>query len=281
LTADEANGHALAFLKAIDVPAADLARLQKMSSEQLLTAYRKVMRAPGTQAVYGPVVDGKFLAKSPWIPEGPACSASIPMLIGTTQTETTALIGADDPSVFSLDDAGLRRSLTAWIPANEVDRVITGFRKLAPDASPSDLFFAITSARRVRQQAWAQAEHKAAQNAAPIWLYELDWRTQVDNGKWQSPHSLDLALMFDNTARSESMVGRSEEARSLAEQMSGAWLAFARTGNPNNKTLPPWAPFHMPERATMVFNTKSRAVNDFRGDERQLLASLPLYRVNR
>jgi hypothetical protein len=30
-----------------------------------------------------------------------------------------------------------------------------------------------------------------------------------------------------------------------------------------------------------VFNTQSRVVNDFRGDERALLTSLPLYRVSR
>jgi len=126
-----------------------------------------------------------------------------------------------------------------------------------------------------------QAEHKATQSSAPVWLYELDWPTPVDGGKWKSPHSLDLAFVFDNVGRSESMVGRGDEPRALAEQMSAAWLAFAHTGNPNNRLLPQWAQFRVPERATMVFNVKSRSVNDFRGDERQLLASLPLYRVYR
>jgi para-nitrobenzyl esterase len=114
-----------------------------------------------------------------------------------------------------------------------------------------------------------------------VWLYELDWQTPVDGGKWRSPHSLDLAFVFDNVAKSESVVGRGDEPRALAEQMSSAWLAFARTGNPNNRNLPQWPQFHPPERATMVFDLKSRTVNDFRGDERQLLASLPVYRVIR
>jgi para-nitrobenzyl esterase len=203
------------------------------------------------------------------------------MMIGTTKTETTALIGANDPSASSLDDAGMRKKLAAWIPANDIDRVVAGYRKSQPGATPSDLFFAITTARRVRQQAWIQAERKAAQSSAPVWLYELDWETPVDGGKWKSPHSLDLAFMFDNVAKSESIVGRGSDQRALADQMSAAWLAFARAGNPNNKALPQWAPFRMPERATMVFDVKSRMVNDFRGDERQLLASLPVYRVSR
>ncbi|MSP00319.1 MAG: carboxylesterase/lipase family protein [Acetobacteraceae bacterium] len=281
LAPEEANAHAIAFLKAVEVPVTDLPRLQRLSFEQLLTGVRKIAAGPGPRPNFSPVVDGRFLPKAPWIPDGPASSASIPMLIGSTKTETTALIGAGDPSTFVLDDASLRKKLGAWLPANDIERVIAGYRKQAPAASPPDLFFAITSARRVRQQAWFQAERKATQNAAPVWLYELDWQTPVDGGKWQSPQGLDLAFVFDNVAKSESMVGKGDEQRALAEQMSAAWLAFARTGNPNNKTLPPWPPFRAAERATMVFDVKSRVVNDFRGDERQLLAQVPMYRISR
>lgn len=289
LTREEATAHAAAFLKAAEIPANDLSRLRTLSSEQLLGAMRKVMAAPGAtpgtasgaRVNFSPVVDDRFLPRAPWTPDAPAITAAVPMLIGTTRTETTALIGATDPSAFALDEAALRSRLAAWMPASEVGRVVAGWRGIAPAATPSDLFFAITSARRVRQQAWLQAERKAAQNAGPVWLYELDWPTPVEGGKWQSPHSLDLAFVFDNVAKSESMVGRGEEQRALAEQMSAAWLAFARTGNPNAKPVPQWAPFKAADRATMVFDARTRAVNDFRGEERRLLASLPVYRVSR
>ena len=281
LTTDEANANALAFLKAAEVPANDLTRLQKLPTDQLLSALRKTTRGQNAPISFSPVVDGKFLPKSPWIPDGPAGSASVPMLVGSTKTETTALIGADDPALFSLDEASLRKRLVAIIPANEMERVIAGYRKLMPGATPSDLFFAVSSARQVRQQAWVQAERKAAQNAGSVWLYELDWQTPVDEGKWRSPDSLDLPFVFDNVARSESMVGGGDGPRVLAEQMSAAWIAFARTGNPNTKLSPQWPAFRVPERATMVFDTKSRVIDDFRGDERQLLASLPPYRVSR
>lgn len=280
LTTDEANGFALTFLKAAEIPATDLSRLQKLPFEQLLTVLRKLMRAPGARPTFGPVADGRFLPKAPWTPEGPASSANVPMMIGTTETETTASIGVSDPSVFLLDDAGLRKKLAGWLPGTEVDRIIAGYRKFMPEATPSDLFFAVTTTRGSRQQAWAQAERKAAQNKASVWLYELDWQTPVEGGKWKSPHGLDLAFVFDNVAKSESMVGQGDQARALAEQMSNVWLAFARNGNPANKTTPQWTPFRVPERATMVFDVTSRTVNDFRGDERRLLSSLPVYRVS-
>jgi para-nitrobenzyl esterase len=202
------------------------------------------------------------------------------MIVGTTRTETTALLGGNHPELFQQDEATLQRNLTGWVPDKDMVRVVAGFRRLMPNASWSDLYFAITTDRRVRQQAWAQAERKGAQGGAPVWLYELDWTTPVDEGKWGSPHSLDLAFVFDNVAKSESMVGAGSEPQHMADVMSAAWIAFARTGNPATEALA-WPPFTATDRATMVFDTTSRAVSDFRGDERILLGSLPLIRVSR
>ncbi|MDR3533165.1 MAG: carboxylesterase/lipase family protein [Rhodopila sp.] len=281
LTPDEATRHALTFLAALDVKPTELQRLAKLPTDKLVAALNKVMDSPGAKPNFSPVVDGIVLPKGPWQPDGPAVSAGIPMIIGSTRTETTALLGANHPDYFALDDTSLHRNLVGWIPERDVPRVIAGFRRLMPSASASDLFFAITTDRRVRQQAWAQAERKVAQGSAPVWLYELDWATPVDGGKWGSPHSLDLAFVFDNVAKSEAMVGTGPDPQQLADQMSAAWIAFARTGNPNTGGVPTWPPFSSAERPTMVFNTTSHVANDFRGDERAMLASFPIYKVTR
>ena len=89
-----------------------------------------------------------------------------------------------------------------------------------------------------------------------------------------SPHSLDLALVFDNVAISESMVGTGPEAQKVADQISAAWLAFARSGNPNNPAIPDWPAYAAANHATMVFNISSKAVEGFRDDERKVLANL-------
>jgi para-nitrobenzyl esterase len=280
LTPEEATKHAIALLAALDLKPTETARLHAVSTAQLLQALKGLMASP-TPPNFSPVVDGRRLPKGPWLPEAPAISAGVPLLVGTTRTETTALIGAGDPSTFTLDDPGLRAKLGRWVPAKDIDRVIAQFRALTPEATPSDLFFAITTDRRVRQQAWVQAEKKAAQGGASVFLYELDWPTPVEGGKWRSPHSLDLAFVFDNVAQSAAMVGTGPEPQGLADQMSAAWLAFARTGDPNTQGLPHWPPYRLPDRATMAFDVTPRVVNDFRGPERTLLASLPLYRVTR
>jgi para-nitrobenzyl esterase len=280
LTPDEATKHALAFLAAVDVKPGELQRLAKLPMDRLLVGLKTVMAAP-LKPNFSPVVDGIVLPKGPWQPDGPGVSSGVPMIVGTTRTETTALLAATRPEDFQMDEATLPKRLPPWVPDKDVTRVIAGFRKLMPAASPSDLFFAITTDRRVRQQAWTQAERKAAQGVAPVWLYELDWATPVDGGKWGSPHSLDLAFVFDNVAKSESMVGTGPEPQALADQMSAAWIAFAHTGNPNTPAVPQWPPFTAADRAAMVFDVKSRVVKDFRGDERAVLAGMPVAKVSR
>lgn len=44
--------------------------------------------------------------------------------------------------------------------------------------------------------------------------------------------------------------------------MSRTWLAFARTGNPNNPAIPEWPSYSSSQRATMTFNNECRVVND-------------------
>ncbi len=281
LTPEEATKHAQTFLAAVDVKPNELPQLAKLPTDKLLAGLKTVMEAPGPKPDYSPVVDGIVLPKGPWQPDAPAVSAAVPMIVGTTRTETTALLAANAPEDFHMDEATLRKRLAAWVPDKDFARVVAGFRRIMPEASPSDLYFAITTERRVRQQARAQAERKAAQGAAPVWLYELDWSTPVDGGKWGSPHSLDLAFVFDNVAVSESMMGGGSDPQRLADQMSAAWIAFARSGNPDTDAIPQWPPFVPASRATMVFDVKSRVVNDFRADERMLLASLPLVKVSR
>jgi para-nitrobenzyl esterase len=61
----------------------------------------------------------------------------------------------------------------------------------------------------------------------------------------------------------------------MADQMSEAFLAFARTGDPNCKAIPRWERYGLDRRQTMVFNTPSRLVDDPRGDERRLFEKVP------
>ena len=65
------------------------------------------------------------------------------------------------------------------------------------------------------------------------------------------------------------------DVRLAEREMSDAWLAFARTGNPNTSGLPQWPTYDATRRATMVFDRHVRVVDDPRGDQRRMFARVP------
>src|SRR5678816_4447995 len=106
---------------------------------------------------------------------------------------------------------------------------------LEPNARPSDVFFTASTEVQFRRRAYLQAERKAAQAAqggAPAFMYLFAWETPVDGGKWKTPHSVEHAFVFDNVAKSASMVGSGPDQQKVADAVSSAWIRFAKTGNP-------------------------------------------------
>ena len=85
---------------------------------------------------------------------------------------------------------------------------------------------------------------------------------------------LDVPFIFDNAAITAHMVGSGEDARELSARMSDAWIAGARTGNPNTKAIPAWPAYDLRRRATMMFDREIRVVDDPRGNERRLFGQV-------
>jgi para-nitrobenzyl esterase len=57
--------------------------------------------------------------------------------------------------------------------------------------------------------------------------------------------------------------------------MADAFIAFARTGDPNSRGLPAWHRYELPRRQTMLLDDEPRLVDDPRGAERRLFAAIP------
>jgi para-nitrobenzyl esterase len=270
MSADTATKHARTLLAELGL--SDARKLLDLPMEALVDGIAKAAQAK-ERAVWRPVVDGKNLPAGPSWPAAPAISADVPLMIGSTATEMSMLLGTFRPELFDLDEAGLRKRLSVWFGPENMDEVIATFKRKNPGATPGRLYFDISTAVVFRRGAWRHADLKAAQGKAPVYLYEIDWVTPVDGGKWGSPHSMEHPFVFDNVALSASMVGTSQaEPQQLADQISPTWIAFARTGNPNNPAIPHWPAYTVPERTTMVFDTQSKAEKLFREDERVLTA---------
>jgi para-nitrobenzyl esterase len=275
-TTGEADAAARKYLAQLGILPDRVDDLQKVPMNDLLAAMR-AMTGPNSIRL-GPVVDGLSLPRQPFDPDAPAQSASIPMLIGTNGTESTALLGIGDPSAFTLDDAAMRAKLKSYLHLTDdaqLDSLVAVYKRGRPDATPSDLYFAITTDRMMRMNAVTQAERKAAQDAAPAYMYLFDWRSPVLGGKMRSPHGIEMGFAFDNTDKTAGMNGTGADLAPLAKIVSSAWANFARVGNPNAPGLPQWPAYDATTRATMVFNDECKVVNDPGKEERLAISALP------
>ncbi|HYC02163.1 MAG TPA: carboxylesterase/lipase family protein [Azospirillaceae bacterium] len=268
-----------AFLKQLGIAPDQVDLLRTLPAEQLKAGLKAVDPIAGAGGVYvGPVLDERNLLRHPFYPDAPAQSAAIPMIIGNTHDETRNLIGGGDPSVWDLTWETLPAKL---FPAMRVDInpdvVVAEYRRLYPAYSPSDVFFAATTAGRSWRGAVIELEERARQPAgsAPTWAYQFDFRSPRDGGKWGAAHAFDIPLVFDNIAAEGSASGTGPEAQALADRMSAAFAAFARTGRPDHPGMPRWEPFTLGRRAHMVFDVDTRMVEDPRGAERRLFAKVP------
>jgi carboxylesterase type B len=76
----------------------------------------------------------------------------------------------------------------------------------------------------------------------------------------------------------KSRTGSGQDRYALADGISGAWVAFARTGDPNHKGLPNWPSFNNTERATMILNNECKVIKDPDREERLAFRALHMSR---
>jgi para-nitrobenzyl esterase len=267
-----ATRRAQAFMAAVG--AAKPKDLLALPAEQLKAGLKATDPVIGSGGLYfGPVLDERTLTRHPFYPDAPAQSAAIPMMIGNTHDETRLFIQDDWAAKLTWDELPARLA-----PQYRVDldpeTVIAAYREWFPGITPTELFYKATTAGRSWRAAVIEDEARALAGT-PAYAYQVDFQSPLDGGKWHAPHTIDIALAFDNTDKPGALAGNGPDARKLAAQMSETFIAFARTGDPNNPALPRWTPYTLPGRETMIFDAASHMENDPRGRERELFARVP------
>jgi para-nitrobenzyl esterase len=238
--------------------------LQTVPIARLLAAnesvYRKITLGDPGMVPNSPMIDGQALPSHPWDPAAPALSSDIPLLIGYARTEET-LYDRPTPEKLNLDEAGLKLRAAKRL-GSDPDRVIAAFRKAHPEATPWDLYILIATDHPRGAYARELAKRKAVQMGAPVYLYRFDWETPEGGGHMRSPHGIEIQFVFKNIKIAGPLISKMPEAYALADKVSAAWVAFARTGNPNTAKLPKWPAYSVTSRDAMLFNNEIRVEQD-------------------
>jgi para-nitrobenzyl esterase len=275
---DAAAETTLMVLKHLGVEKSDWRKLLEMPVDRLLDAQtglgrtgggplgmnggRKGMGGGSRPGGFGPVVDGTVLPSHPFEPQAPAISRSKPLMVGYNRDETVFFFNQQrNTEIYNLTEAALTERLASEFAGN-ADAVYDAYHKSRPDASPSDLYIAISTARMIGIGAATIAERKYAQHGAPAYMYIFKHENPAlipgTQHKMGTPHAMEIAYKFNNveasTARPESV--------NAAHNMSELWSTFARTGHPAAKGQPAWPAYTTDKRSTMEIDAECTVVDD-------------------
>jgi para-nitrobenzyl esterase len=222
---------------------------------EMMVAAQAGLEAGTPPAQFSPVVDGVAIPRDPFAPTAPEVSKNVPMIISLTRDEATAF--ATNPE---LTDAELLTAAQALAGA-EAARVVGEYRDAYSQASPALLLARMATDSGVFVAARTQAERKVALGGAPAYLYLFTWPSPADPARWGAPHGIDVALAFHN-ADAPITGDNAPRARRLADDLAGAWVRFARTGDPNGGHLPHWPAYDANARQTLVLGDTTAVESD-------------------
>lgn len=254
-TRDAASKAAEALLAKLEIPKSRIADIQKISWQQLLEAQTGL-------AGFSPVVDGAVLPHHPFDPVAPPESADVPIIVSTTLEDSALAL-----TNFNLDEAGLKTVLTQRY-ADKADEIFSLYKQRYPQKSPFLIQAQVFTDAGFRRSAITQAERKAALGKAPAYMYLWSWVSPGFGGKFGAVHGTDVSASFHNVRDNIVGVG-STVGKVMCDRLASAWVAFARTGDPNNSQIPRWPAYDASTRATMIFDTDTRVENDPRGEIRK------------
>jgi para-nitrobenzyl esterase len=263
-TREAATKSAEALLAKLGISKSNIADIQKVSWQQILEAQTAV----GAAAGFSPVVDGTILPHHPFDPAAPPESADVPVIISTTLED--AALGVTN---FDLDEAGLKAMLSQRY-AGKADEIYSLYRKLNPKKSPFLIQAQISTDSGFRRSAITQAERKAALGKAPAYMYLWSYESPSFGGKFGAVHGTDVSASFNNYRDGIGGTG-SPQQRALWTKFASAWVAMAKTGDPNTSSLPNWPAYDTAKRATMIFDNDPRVENDPRGEIRKFWDEMP------
>jgi len=269
-----ATERARAFLAALKLGPNDVEQLRAMPVERLVEALAIDDPIEKGAITFWSVLDHRSTPRHPFYPTAPREAAHIPMIIGNTHDETAAFLRGD-PKLFDITWDALPAKLGQEMVLDLAPEfVIARYRELYPAATPWEVLRAAATAARSWPGHLIQAEARA-KIEAPAWMYQFDFPSPIEGGRLGAFHAFDIAFVFDNLAKPGADATATPEAQGVADRISDAFIAFARTGDPNHAGIPRWGRYDLPQRSTMIFDVQTRMEDDPRKAERELFAAAP------
>lgn len=249
--------------------------LLKIPPEKIIDAQNAVFAADPTNIMaLRPMVDGNIWPKHPLQAFRDGDCADIDFMIGSNMDEFK-LFSEQEQLKNLIEDGDLVNLFVgflgmAGIPSERSAKIIDTYKEAREGKysnEPTDLFTALVNdyAFRISTIRLLEAQRPHQPNT---YNYLFDWKSPGLGGRLGACHALELPFVFGTLNYPVLKEFVEGAPRELSEKIMDAWIAFAKTGNPNHDGLPEWPAYDAEKRATMILAEECRVENALFDKER-------------
>ncbi|MCY3814121.1 MAG: carboxylesterase family protein [Gammaproteobacteria bacterium] len=262
-------------LKAMKVPVGDVEALAGVSNDVIVGSKMQTMlyrrgepygemsriRLPAAGAYHT-----EFMPEDVLVAMSNARVRNIDLLVGNCRHDgRVAVLPMPLPKVLAIQ---IGNSLFNGLIGNtkaERKALIAKYKSSLPDSDSYTVLERIQSDVLYRMRSIQAAEIHSDTSNGKTYMYQFEYETKGLKGAFGAFHGFDAAFMFNNLSTLGACLGDETdvaEAQALADSMTDAWAAFARTGVPTASGLPEWPEFDAERRQTMMLNARSEVIGD-------------------
>ena len=221
---------------------------EKYAASLGATSLKELRNLPATLltgnagGIVHPVIEPYVLPLSPYEAFNSARQNDVPLLLGSNAEEAHSLVDVSHVTAASFD-SGIEQSYGKLPPA-----LLEAYPH-ATDEEARQARLDFERDLRFGWDMWAWARLQEASGKSPVFYYSFRQKPPFPAGSvyagWGASHFAELWYVFDHLNQAPWRWTAAD--RKLAEEMSGYWVNFAKSGDPNGPGLPPWPAFTSPE----------------------------------
>ncbi len=233
--------------------------LLAMSPEELLKWVDVITPELAEQGIstrnWGPFVNDWFVGHA--LEDGfTEYGKTVPMMLGSNIAEFGFAAPANK---YGYTEEEREEYVKAAFPDGGAEKLMELFRKAWPNKNIIDSIYVDDG---YRPSTLEYMDLRVKSGCAPTYNYVFAFEFPYDGGK-SAWHCSEIPFAFRNTDK-VAICNKPGVSELLENQMSAAWVNFARTGNPNNEYLPvEWPEWKEGAGASMIFDEKCEVKVDF------------------
>lgn len=255
----------LEILKNLNIPEDQAEKLEKTPVPQFIWAVNKAVKAFQKQGRYvnwAPRPNDYYVC-DPLEDDFTAHSLTVPTMVGSVLAEFAFGPGKD---IGNMSEADSEKQVRDFYGPEGGEKILAAFRRAYPHTNPA---FAVDMDDMFLPATVDYVKKKAKEASAPVYNYLFAKVFDYDGGKaaW---HCSDIPFFFHNADMIP--VCHQEGWEALDKAMSGAFVNFARTGDPNTEGLPRWEKCTDGKMVTMVLDNQCYTAENIQDELIPLLA---------